>query len=120
MRNKIVAGNWKMNKTLNEGIVLFEEINNKLKAANPGDVEVVICSPFIHLNSLNNSDSPKLVKTGAQNCSSEQSGAYTGEVSAAMIKSTGAEYVIIGHSERRSYFGENDEILTKKSQMCTR
>jgi triosephosphate isomerase len=114
MRKKIVAGNWKMNKTLKEGILLFEEINNKLEAANPGDVEVVICSPFIHLGSLNNYIFPKPVKTGAQNCSSEESGAYTGEVSAAMIKSTGAEYVIIGHSERRSYFEEKDETLTKK------
>lgn len=118
MRKKIVAGNWKMNKNMKEGIILFEEIINMLEEANPGDVEVVICSPFIHLNSLTNSGSGKPVKTGAQNCSSQESGAYTGEVSAAMIKSTGAEYVIIGHSERRSYFGEDEEVLTKKVRLA--
>lgn len=114
MRKKIVAGNWKMNKTLGEGEVLFQEICHKLEASDPGDVEVVVCSPFIHLGTLPGLVRGSIVKTGAQNCSSEESGAYTGEISAAMIKSSGAEYVIIGHSERRLYFGEKDEILTKK------
>lgn len=114
MRKKIVAGNWKMNKTLGEGEVLFQEICSKLEASDPGNVEIVVCSPFIHLATLPGLARGGSVKTGAQNCSSEESGAYTGEISAAMIKSSGAEYVIIGHSERRSYFGENDEILTKK------
>ncbi len=114
----MVAGNWKMNMTLDEGESLFKEICNKSEAMDPGDVEIVVCSPFIHLSTLPAYCRGGRLKTGAQNCSSEESGAYTGEISAAMIKSTGAEYVIIGHSERRSYFAEDDAILSKKVRLA--
>lgn len=114
MRKKIVAGNWKMNKTLQEGIELAKEVNDKVKAANAKDVTVVIGTPFIHLAEVNKTVDPAVVAVSAQNCATEASGAYTGEVSAAMIASTGSRYVILGHSERRSYYGETDEILVKK------
>lgn len=114
MRKKIVAGNWKMNKTLQEGIELAKEVNDKVKAANAKDVTVVIGTPFIHLAEVNKTVEPTVVTVSAQNCATEASGAYTGEVSAAMVASTGSKYVILGHSERRSYYGETDEILVKK------
>lgn len=114
MRKKIVAGNWKMNKTLQEGIELAKEVNDKVKAANAKDVTVVIGTPFIHLAEVNKTVEPAVVTVSAQNCATEASGAYTGEVSAAMVASTGSKYVILGHSERRSYYGETDEILVKK------
>jgi len=102
-----------MNMTLKEGVALVKDISGKLGSGEM-DVEVVVCSPFIHLSNLAEYSTRTKLKTGAQNCSSEESGAYTGETSAAMIASAGAEYVIIGHSERRSYFKEDDELLTKK------
>lgn len=114
MRKKIVAGNWKMNKTLPEGIELAKEVNNKVKAANAKNVTVIIGTPFIHLAEVSKIVDPATVIVSAQNCATEASGAYTGEVSAAMVASTGAKYVILGHSERRSYYGETDEILVKK------
>ncbi len=114
MRKKIVAGNWKMNKTLQEGIELAKEVNSKVKAANAKDVTVVIGTPFIHLAEVNKIVDPAVIGVSAQNCATEASGAYTGEVSAAMIASTGSQYVILGHSERRSYYGETDAILMKK------
>lgn len=114
MRKKIVAGNWKMNKTLEEGIGLAKEVNEKVKSAGAKDVTVIIGTPFIHLSEVNKAVDPALVAVSAQNCATEASGAYTGEVSAAMVASTGSKYVIIGHSERRSYYGETDEILVKK------
>ena len=114
MRKKIVAGNWKMNKTLQEGIELAKEVNNKVKDADIKNVTVVIGTPFIHLAEINKIVDPNFIAVSAQNCATEASGAYTGEVSAAMIASTGSKYVILGHSERRSYYGENDAILVKK------
>lgn len=114
MRKKIVAGNWKMNKTLQEGVELAKEVNSKVKAAKATGVTVVIGTPFIHLSEVSKIVDPASVQVSAQNCATEVSGAYTGEVSAAMIASTGAEYVILGHSERRSYYGETDAILVKK------
>ena len=102
MRKKIVAGNWKMNKTLQEGVELAKEVNSKVKAAKTTGVTVVIGTPFIHLSEVSKIVDPAFVQVSAQNCATEVSGAYTGEVSAAMIASTGAEYVILGHSERRS------------------
>ena len=114
MRKKIVAGNWKMNKTLQEGVELAKEVNSKVKAAKATGVTVVIGTPFIHLSEVSKIVDPAFVQVSAQNCATEVSGAYTGEVSAAMIASTGAEYVILGHSERRSYYGETDAILVKK------
>jgi len=115
MRKKIIAGNWKMNKTLEEGINLAKEVNDKL---NRDDVTVVLCTPFIHLTEVKKVIVKKNLYLGAQNCASEESGAYTGEVSAAMIKSTGADYVIIGHSERRTYYHETNEILNKKVKLA--
>jgi triosephosphate isomerase len=115
MRQKIVAGNWKMNKSLQEGIALAQEVESLAAGVNNG-AKVILCTPFIHLTEVK-----KVIKNallGAQNCASEVSGAYTGEVSASMIKSTGAEYVIIGHSERRAYYHEDDAILYKKVQLA--
>lgn len=114
MRKKIVAGNWKMNKTLQEGIELAKEVNQKVKEAAASQVMVVIGTPFIHLAEVSKIVDPAIVAVSAQNCATEASGAYTGEVSASMIASTGSKYVILGHSERRSYYGETDEILVKK------
>ncbi|MBF1442430.1 MAG: triose-phosphate isomerase [Prevotella pallens] len=117
MRKKIVAGNWKMNETLQEGVALAKEINDALKADKP-NCDVVICTPFIHLASIADVLDKELVKLGAENCADKEKGAYTGEVSAAMVKSTGAEYVILGHSERRQYYGETAEILKEKVELA--
>ncbi len=113
MRKKIVAGNWKMNLNLQEGVALAKELNEKLTAEKP-NCDVVICTPFIHLASVSTAIDHSVVGLGAENCADKESGAYTGEVSAAMVKSTGAEYVILGHSERRGYYGETPEILKEK------
>ena len=115
MRKKIIAGNWKMNLDYNEGVSLFSEIVNMVKDERKGDQIVVICPPYIHLNSLAKLGGAE-VKIGSQNISDKDSGAYTGEISAKMVKSTGAEYVIIGHSERREYFAESDELLAAKTK----
>ena len=117
MRKKIVAGNWKMNETLQEGVALAKEINDALKADKP-NCDVVICTPFIHLASIADVLDKELVKLGAENCADKEKGAYTGEGSAAMVKSTGAEYVILGHSERRQYYGETAEILKEKVELA--
>ncbi len=108
----MVAGNWKMNKNYQEGRDLVKSIVERLQ---PTDTKVVLCTPFVHLNSVAASikDISNLY-LGAQNCHQEANGAYTGEISTAMIKSVGADYVIIGHSERRKYFGENDALLAQK------
>lgn len=116
MRKKIVAGNWKMNLDYSEGISLFSEIVNMVKDEKYGTQEVVICAPFIHLNSLAQlSGNAGAVKIGAQNCHQNESGAFTGEISAKMIKSTGASHVLVGHSERRQYFAETDALLAAKT-----
>ena len=112
MRKKIVAGNWKMNTTLAEGIELAKEVNEKVKAAAPAGVKVIVGTPFIHLADVNRLATD--IEVAAENCAAEAKGAYTGEVSAAMVKSTGCKYVILGHSERRAYYGETNEILVKK------
>ena len=114
MRKKIVAGNWKMNKNLTEGIDLARSVNEKVSGS---DVTVVLCTPFIHLVDVSKVISKDALFSGAQNCADEVSGAYTGETSAGMIKSTGAEYCILGHSERRSYYGETNEKLAKKVRL---
>ena len=113
MRKNIVAGNWKMNKTLQEGLALATELNSALAASTPNCV-VVIGAPFIHLASVAAAIDTKKIGVAAQNCASKESGAYTGEISASMVKSTGAEYVILGHSERREYYGETSAILNDK------
>ena len=117
MRKKIVAGNWKMNLNLQEGIVLAKEINEAMTAEKP-NCDVVICTPFIHLASVAQVLNADLVGLGAENCADKEKGAFTGEVSAEMVKSTGAQYVILGHSERRQYYGETVEILTEKVQLA--
>ena len=113
MRKKIVAGNWKMNETLQEGVQLAKEITEQLQADKP-QCEVVICTPFIHLASVAGVLDKEVVALGAENCADQEKGAYTGEVSAAKVKSTGADYVILGHSERRQYYHETAEILKEK------
>ena len=113
MRKKIVAGNWKMNLNLQEGVALAKEINEAMTAEKP-NCDVVICTPFIHLASVAKELNASLVGLGAENCADKEKGAYTGEVSAEMVKSTGAQYVILGHSERRQYYGETAEILKEK------
>ena len=117
MRKKIVAGNWKMNKNLQEGIALATELNDILKADKP-NCDVVICTPFIHLASVAGIIDQSVIGLGAENCADKASGAYTGEVSAEMVKSTGAGYVILGHSERRAYYGESAEILKEKINLA--
>jgi len=118
MRKKIVAGNWKMNMNLSEGLDFARSVNEYFKSKPSAAAEVVLCPPFIHLAGIAGIIKDGKVRLGAQNCSSEPSGAYTGEVSPGMIKSTGAEYVIIGHSERRTYFNEDDRLLNKKTQLA--
>jgi len=115
MRKKIVAGNWKMNKSLQDGVTLAKEVEAAVSGINNG-VDVIIAPPFIHLTEVKKVISK--VKLSAQNCASEASGAYTGEVAADMLKSAGVGYVIIGHSERRSYYKESDEILNKKVKLA--
>lgn len=111
MRKNIVAGNWKMNKTLQEGVAFVNELNETFsgKAIN---CDVVIGAPFIHLATI--AGLAKGFGIAAENCADKAEGAYTGEVSASMVASTGAKYVILGHSERRAYYGETDAILTEK------
>lgn len=116
MRKKIVAGNWKMNTLFNEAEALVIGIREKLKD-NPSSAEVIkiLCPPFPYLKIV--SEEAKHLKncfTGAQNCSHKESGAFTGEVSARMIKSVGATYIIVGHSERRTYFNETNEMIKQK------
>ena len=113
MRKKIVAGNWKMNLNLQEGVALAKELNEALAADKP-NCDVVICTPFIHLASVAQVLEGSVIGLGAENCADKEKGAYTGEVSAEMIKSTGAQYVILGHSERREYYKETPEILKEK------
>ncbi len=113
MRKKIVAGNWKMNMNLQDGMALAKQLQGKLSENKPS-CEVIICTPFIHLASIASEINSEIIGLGAQNCADKQSGAYTGEVSAEMVKSTGAQYVILGHSERRGYYGETIEILKEK------
>ncbi len=114
MRKKIVAGNWKMNLTLEAGRILTSEIVNMVADEVKSDVEVIINPPFPHLHPTASLLEGSKVKLGAQNCSEHESGAYTGEVSVAMLQSFGSDYVIIGHSERREYFSEDNAQLAKK------
>ena len=113
MRKNIVAGNWKMNKTLQEGLTLAKGIEAAL-AGKKVNCDVIIGTPFIHLASVAQAIDTKKIGVAAENCADKASGAYTGEVSAAMVASTGAEYVILGHSERRAYYHETPEILKEK------
>lgn len=113
MRKKIVAGNWKMNTTPCEGVELAKGV-----AAGRGEVcdcvNLIVCPPFTHLSSVIESLAGSNVAVGAQDCATEVKGAYTGEVAASMIAALGCKYVILGHSERRQYYGETSETLNKK------
>lgn len=117
MRKHIVAGNWKMNKNLQEGVALATELKEILAAEKP-NCEVIIGTPFIHLATVSELLKDSVIAVSAENCADKESGAYTGEVSAAMVKSTGAEYVILGHSERREYYHETPEILKAKVDLA--
>lgn len=115
MRKNIVAGNWKMNLNYEEGVSLFSEIVNMVKDEVIGKQEVIVCSPFIHLNTLSKlAEASKNVSIGAQNIYQADSGAFTGEISASQVRSVGVDYVILGHSERRAYFGETNATLAAK------
>jgi len=117
MRKNIVAGNWKMNTTVAEGVQLAQDVDRlvKGKEINCG---VIVCTPFTHLTSVAEALKGSKIRVGAENCARHEKGAYTGEVSAAMVKSTGAEYVILGHSERRQYFGEDNAELAEKLRLA--
>ena len=113
MRKNIVAGNWKMNTTVPEGVALAKEVTDALAATTP-NCDVVICVPFTHLCPVAAVIDQTRLGLGAENCADHKSGAYTGEVSAPMVASTTAKYVILGHSERRQYYGETAETLREK------
>lgn len=117
MRKNIVAGNWKMNTTLPEGLQLAKEVNDALKGID-AKCDVIICVPFTHLAPINGVIDQNILGLGAENCADHTSGAYTGEVSASMVASTGATYVILGHSERRQYYGETSETLREKVRLA--
>ena len=110
-RKVIIAGNWKMNKTGAEGRALVGELLKEVAPFDPAEVDIVVCPPFTTLAAVRPLLEGTKVKLGAQNVHWEDHGAFTGEVSAAMLKEAGVEYVIIGHSERRQYFGETDETV---------
>jgi triosephosphate isomerase len=114
MRKKIVAGNWKCNTTITEGIDLAKKVNELVLAKGSKDVVVVLGVPFTHLISIVDAVDSTRINVSSQNCAAEPKGAYTGEVSSSMVKSTGASYVILGHSERREYYHETSETLNKK------
>ena len=111
MRRKVIAGNWKMNMLPNEAIEFIQSLEQKVKGT---EHEVVLCVPYTDIFYSVMSAQETNIKIGAQNMHWEEKGAYTGEVSAEMLKSVGVEYVIIGHSERRQYFAETDETVNKK------
>lgn len=112
MRKNIVAGNWKMNKTIEEAVTLVEGLNREL--ADVVGVEAVICPPFTALKSVSDLISNSQIKLGCQNMSAEDDGAYTGEISHSMLKELFVKYVILGHSERREYYGETDASVNTK------
>ena len=121
MRKKIVAGNWKMNKSYTDGISLFNEIIDGLSLAEHQCEKVILCTPYIHLQKVSElCKNHQTLSIAAQNCHSEIAGAYTGEISVSMIVSVGATYVLIGHSERRMYNAESNEILSKKVDAALR
>ena len=114
MRKKIVAGNWKCNTSLQEGVKLAREVDALVAKEGATDVVVILGVPFTHLEKVVQNVNTDRIFVAAQNCAAEAKGAFTGEISAEMIKSTGAEYVIIGHSERRAYYHETSDTIIKK------
>ncbi|MCF0175024.1 MAG: triose-phosphate isomerase, partial [Bacteroidales bacterium] len=117
MRKKIVAGNWKMNTTVPAGVELAKAVA-AASAQLPADVNLIIAPPFTHLASVAEAVKGSRVEVSAQNCANKESGAYTGEVSAAMLESLGLKYTILGHSERRQYYGETDATLVEKTALA--
>ena len=117
MRQNIVAGNWKMNKTLQEGVELAKELNSLVAAITP-KCKIVLGTPFTHITEVVKTVDAKKIGVAAQNCADKAAGAYTGVISASMIQSTGAQYVILGHSERRQYYGENNATLKEKTDLA--
>jgi len=118
MRTKIVAGNWKMNKSFEEADELINKIIDLLKEADLSDKAVIICPPAVFLELATDQAFESDIYVGAQNISMFESGAYTGEISAAMLNSMGVDFCIIGHSERRKYFNETPEEIAKKVEMA--
>jgi triosephosphate isomerase len=118
MRKNIVAGNWKMNNTIEEGVNLAKEVKELVASKADNGVKIVLGTPFVHITEVQKVAQGSRLAVSAQNCAAEAKGAYTGEVSAQMIKSTAAEYVIIGHSERRAYYGEDNAILLRKTKLA--
>ncbi|WP_372775372.1 triose-phosphate isomerase [Mangrovibacterium sp.] len=114
MRKKVVAGNWKCNTSLQEGVELAKAVNELVTTKGAKDVVVVLGTPFTHITKVVETVDASRVGVASQNCAAEAKGAFTGEISASMVKSTGAGYVILGHSERREYYGETSETLNKK------
>ncbi len=112
-RKICIAGNWKMNKTPAEAKEFLEELISKVKDS---ACDVVCCVPFVDLDAAIQATKGSNIKIGAQNCHWEENGAYTGEISAQMLKETGAQYVIVGHSERRAYFGDTDDTVNKRAK----
>ena len=117
MRKKIVAGNWKMNTTVPEGVELAKAVV-AASAAVPADVKLIVATPFTHLCPVAAVVAGTRVGLSAENCADKEKGAYTGEVSAAMLASAGCQYTILGHSERRQYYGETDEKLVEKTRLA--
>ena len=120
MRKKIVAGNWKMNTSVKEGVIIAEEINAFMASVDIDNniKKIILAVPFTHIDSVVKAVDYRRISISAQNCSEFDKGAFTGEISASMIKGLGAHYVIVGHSERRQYFGDTDEIIAKKIELC--
>ncbi|MDR3111581.1 MAG: triose-phosphate isomerase [Elusimicrobiota bacterium] len=114
MRKPLMAGNWKMNKTIPDAVSFIKELKNTV--ADVKDVEILVCPTFTALYAVNNELKNSSAKLGAQNIFWEEKGAFTGEISPSMLKDAGCSYVIIGHSERRQYFGETDETVNKKTK----
>ena len=117
MRTKIVAGNWKMNTVVSEGKELVDGILSKLSTV-PSDVQLIVAPPFTHLSEVASKLAGSSIALAAQNCADHEKGAYTGEVSVAMLKSVGCSYVILGHSERREYYGETSATLVTKVKLA--
>ncbi len=117
MRRKIVAGNWKMNTTPEQGVELVKSVLKGL-GTSCNAVDFIVCPPYTHLSDVAKATCGTAVKVGAQNCAEEAKGAYTGEVSAEMIASLGVQYVILGHSERRQYYGETSATLNKRMKQA--
>lgn len=119
MRTKIVAGNWKMNKTIGEAETLVSSVIGMLKKSVPTDTLVIFSPPFTSLKAVSDKiTGVKNIFTAAQNCHWEEKGAFTGEISASMIAACGAKYVLLGHSERRMYFKEKNDVLARKTDLA--